>query len=311
MGSIIDSACRWLIDLANDDTHGYDQINRWGDDYDCSSSTIQAFEIAGLKVKESGATYTGNMRKAFEKCGFTSIKYTKGMKILKGDVILNEKHHVVTCIDDNKNVCNASINEKGKATGGKTGDQTGREIYIRPFYEYSKGWDYVLRYNEPKIGNPYTVPTVLLKKNMVGDQVRWLQYELNEAGANLQIDSNFGSATEKALKQFQKAVGIEIDGKCGPITIAKLLENKTKVIGVEPEKPKNPYKHTKVTLKKGSKGESVRFVQWELNHRINANLQEDGSFGNLTKQKVIEFQKKVGLTPDGIVGPLTWKVLES
>jgi hypothetical protein len=39
-----------------------------------------------------------------------------------------------------------SINEKGTATGGKTGDQTGKEIYIHNYYEYSGGWARHLRY---------------------------------------------------------------------------------------------------------------------------------------------------------------------
>lgn len=40
----------------------------------------------------------------------------------------------------------ASINEKGKATGGKPGDQTGREILIRSYRNYP--WNHVLRYVE-------------------------------------------------------------------------------------------------------------------------------------------------------------------
>ena len=39
---IIDSAVAWAISIANDDTHGYDQTDRWGPDYDCSSLLRQA-----------------------------------------------------------------------------------------------------------------------------------------------------------------------------------------------------------------------------------------------------------------------------
>ena len=54
MGKVIDSAVSWLINLANDNSHGYDQQYRWGErgDYDCSSSTIQAFEQAGVPLKK-------------------------------------------------------------------------------------------------------------------------------------------------------------------------------------------------------------------------------------------------------------------
>ena len=40
----------------------------------------------------------------------------------------------------------ASINEKGTATGGKPGDQTGKEFLIRSYRNYP--WDCVLRYQE-------------------------------------------------------------------------------------------------------------------------------------------------------------------
>ena len=50
------------LSIANDNTHGYSQVNRWGKDYDCSSLVITVVENAGIPVKSKvGATYTGNM----------------------------------------------------------------------------------------------------------------------------------------------------------------------------------------------------------------------------------------------------------
>lgn len=145
MSNVIEKAIKWAVDIANDNSHGYDQIGRWGDDYDCSSLVISAYEQAGVPVKEAGATYTGNMLSAFKKCGFEAIPYKKGMKLIAGDVLLNKKHHTVLYIGDNK-IVQASINEKGGIYNGKNGDQTGKEIAVGKFYEYSKGWDVVLRY---------------------------------------------------------------------------------------------------------------------------------------------------------------------
>ena len=68
--SQIETAIKWMEDTANDDSHGYDQINRWGPDYDCSSAVITAWQMAGVPVKSRGATYTGNMYGVFKKCGF-------------------------------------------------------------------------------------------------------------------------------------------------------------------------------------------------------------------------------------------------
>ena len=33
-----EKAVTWAIEIANDPAHGYDQDNRWGPDYDCSSA---------------------------------------------------------------------------------------------------------------------------------------------------------------------------------------------------------------------------------------------------------------------------------
>ena len=37
----------------------------------------------------------------------------------------------------------------------------------------------------------------------------------------------------------------------------------------------------------------------------------DGDFGAITEAAVRAFQESHGLTPDGIVGPLTWSALEA
>ena len=142
-------AIRTMEELAKDNSHGYDQLRRWGPDYDCSSAVITSWEIAGVPVHKNGATYTGNMLGSFLKSGFVnvtkSIDLKTGKGLVRGDVLLNIKHHTAMYAGNGKEV-EASINELGKATGGKTGDQTGKEILIRNYRNYP--WDYVLRYKE-------------------------------------------------------------------------------------------------------------------------------------------------------------------
>lgn len=60
---------------------------------------------------------------------------------------------------------------------------------------------------------------------------------------------------------------------------------------------------TERTLELGSKGDDVKKMQRALG------IEDDGIFGKDTKTAVINFQRKNGLVPDGVVGPLTQKKL--
>ena len=73
--------------------------------------------------------------------------------------------------------------------------------------------------------NPYTEPTRALKKGMTGQDVKWLQYELVEAGYSLTIDGDFGNKTLNTLKLFQKSAKLTVDGICGPATRKALKAN--------------------------------------------------------------------------------------
>lgn len=146
-----EKAIQWMEATAKNPAHGYDQRYRWGQkgDYDCSSAVITAWQTAGVPVKTGGATYTGNMRNVFLKCGFedvtAKVNVRTGSGLKRGDVLLNTVHHVAMYCGNGKEV-EASINEKGKAVGGVPGDQTGKEFLIRNYRNYP--WNYVLRYKE-------------------------------------------------------------------------------------------------------------------------------------------------------------------
>lgn len=220
-----------MTDLVTDPAHGYDQIHRWGPDYDCSSSIITSVQKgAGIPVKDAGATYTGNMRAAFTKCGFIAIPCNKGMPTLcRGDILLNEKHHTAMFIGDGK-VAQFSINERGTISGGVSGDQTGRESSICPLYTYSKGWDYVLRYQEKEV-NTVDITMPVLQKGSRCAEVGTVQTLLNALGfkgANgrtLTVDHDFGKNCEYAVKNFQKAHGLGQDGIVGAKTWPALLKS--------------------------------------------------------------------------------------
>ena len=73
--------------------------------------------------------------------------------------------------------------------------------------------------------------------------------------------------------------------------------------------PKNasqcPFKEPTRNVVIGASGESAKWVQWHLKASVAPELPVDGTFYTLTRNAVIEFQKKYGLVPDGIVGKAT------
>ena len=63
------------------------------------------------------------------------------------------------------------------------------------------------------------------------------------------------------------------------------------------------------TLRKGSKGEQVKTLQRLLKAFGYSLGSVDGDFGTKTEKALIKFQKKEGLTQDGICGQKTWESL--
>jgi len=67
----------------------------------------------------------------------------------------------------------------------------------------------------------------VLKNGASGADVKAMQVLLEAAGCKGKMDSkkygSFGSKTEAAVKTYQKKMGLEADGSCGPKTWAKLL----------------------------------------------------------------------------------------
>lgn len=104
------------------------------------------------------------------------------------------------------------------AVGRRTIKVNGKNIrgYITPKYDA-----------EPvKKEGVCTVEIKVLKKGAKGNTVKALQTLLIGYGfscGSYGADGDFGSSTDKALRAFQKANGLDADGSCGPKTWAKLL----------------------------------------------------------------------------------------
>lgn len=68
-----------------------------------------------------------------------------------------------------------------------------------------------------------------------GTSVRTLQEKLQRAGFNPGgVDGQFGARTERSVRAFQRARGLEVDGKVGPLTLRALRD------GFDPASPTRP-----------------------------------------------------------------------
>lgn len=232
--SIIQDAVSWARRMAADDSHGYDQTNRWGADYDCSSFVISAYKAAGVPLE---CTYTGDMRGDMLRRGFidvtSTINLSNGAGVAAGDVLLNYARHTALALGNGR-IVQASINEHGTATGGTPGDQTGREIYERTYYNYP--WDCVLRYvgaaaadeedsSESVPSYWYNVALPLLKPGMTDHSVNTVQHLLRAYGYyDGAVTGTMDAATVEAVRGYQASQWLDIDGEVGVMTWGDLLQ---------------------------------------------------------------------------------------
>lgn len=123
----IENAVAWAEQTAADDRHGYSQVHRNSPDYDCSSFVGTALANAGFPI--SIYSTTRNLGEQLENAGF--VKCGKPWK--RGDIHLAAGHHVTMSVDANR-IVHASQSENG-GIDGQTGDQTGKEICVRSYYD--------------------------------------------------------------------------------------------------------------------------------------------------------------------------------
>ncbi|MCT4607525.1 MAG: spore cortex-lytic enzyme [Marinisporobacter sp.] len=123
-----------------------------------------------------------------------------------------------------------------------------------------------------------------------GEEVKIVQTKLKNWGYyNGQIDGIFGKKTYQAVVWFQRKNGLAVDGKVGSQT--------RRVLGM-PQK-----------LTTAKYNETVRLSQKKLKQWGYYTGAVDGIYGAYTYDAVVKFQRKNGLTADGIIGPATKRAL--
>ena len=207
-----------MIDIANDQSHGYSQASRWGPDYDCSSLVIHALDTCGIPATLNGATYTGNLYDALKRCGFTDVtkqvNLSTGSGLKRGDILCYHKSgnvgHTAVYAGDGK-----IVHARGQSYGSPaTGDQ-GTEIAVTAYY--NPPWQWVMRLT----GETYhysgrcRVECADLISGDFGPAVLALQALLSANGfkgadgKKLDLDGEFGPNTAYAVKAFQIAQGMK------------------------------------------------------------------------------------------------------
>jgi len=183
-----------------------------------------------------------------------------------------------------------------------------------------------------------------LERGDQGPSVRNLQQKLQQAGFyQAPITQVYDFPTEEAVRRFQKAAGLPIDGVVGATTLQKLDNWRKSSASSQAKKPtvvrtqaqaqttrvaatSTPAKKTRVAaastpasrtttpatkrtsseyLAKGDEGEQVRILQERLRVAGYYYGNATGIFGPITEESVKRFQDAYKLNVDGIVGPAT------
>ena len=101
--------------------------------------------------------------------------------------------------------------------------------------------------------------TTLVKKGSKGNNARWTQSMLQRIGYRIEVDGDFGTQSESALKEFQTYWGLEIDKKCGPATRTAL---KNCVNTIEYSSSKALRIFTKELGRNEAKGQDDKYILW-------------------------------------------------
>ena len=239
----------------------------------------------------------------------------------------------------------ASIDERGKATGGAAGDQTGKEVCIRDWYD--KGWDLVLRPKTKIVAEKIaaTCEAACANDNIgydqsgrltLYDQAKKVKHDLGKIKTPCECDCSSlmaecaiaaGIDISPALTTSNMARAFVLTGQFDILTDSKYIDSPdyllrgdilvkeghhTACVLTDAVKASNPYSEPTLTLYKGCKSNAVKWVQYEL-VQAGYGLAIDGSFGPATDKAVREYQRSRGrgLVVDGRVGPATRKALKA
>lgn len=122
-------------------------------------------------------------------------------------------------------IIHASINENGKITGGKPGDQTGKEVCVRKWY--SKPWDYYIECTDESLADTAAgIFEEVAESNICGydqgDRLG-LYNELISCKGDVSKMKKCSADCSSAVAAIYKFLGIPISASCTTRNIRKAL----------------------------------------------------------------------------------------
>jgi peptidoglycan hydrolase-like protein with peptidoglycan-binding domain len=147
-----------------------------------------------------------------------------------------------------------------------------------------------------------------LRAGASGPDVRELQVALGKAGFKVKTDSNFGTATLRAVKRFQRASRLTPSGTVGRRTVAALKRalrgTKANANGGFSDDPEEDAAHhslgDRIPVERGMSGHDIRVLQDFLT-RAGFTVTVDGEFGAGTEKAVRKFETAQNRPVDGII----------
>lgn len=103
---------------------------------------------------------------------------------------------------------------------------------INKYYKLKSGVGFIRKsdvydYDFERKKNPFPVPQRILQYGDIGEDVKWLKFELLQYGLGTfnYENPNFYTKVYEALRKYQQIMGLTVDGLCGPKTIEALQKD--------------------------------------------------------------------------------------
>lgn len=181
-------------------------------------------------------------------------------------------------------------------------------------------------YNASSADNQPSYPGTAQRVGSTGPAVVRIQVMLNRISQSYPsiprinpVDGIYGPATENAVRRFQSIFNLDVDGIVGKATWYQLVQL---YVGLQRLSELNSLgqRFNRVNwnppnaLTEGSTGEKVSQLQYMLSVVAEYNssvptVPVTGTFGPMTRNSVLAFQRLAGLPESGIVGASTWNAL--